>query len=105
MNIFIQIKRSQNIQCNRFQSKQDKEIFKIFQLGHLFIQPNDPEAQKNFTFDGSYGIDSDTSQIYDNIAYDLIDGVIEGYNGTIFAYGQTGCGKSFTMQVRNLTAV
>ena len=22
----------------------------------------------------------------------------EGYNGTVFAYGQTGCGKSFTMQ-------
>ena len=25
-------------------------------------------------------------------------GVLEGYNGTVFAYGQTGCGKSFTMQ-------
>ena len=25
-------------------------------------------------------------------------GVTEGYNGTIFAYGQTGCGKSFSMQ-------
>ena len=25
-------------------------------------------------------------------------GVLEGYNGTIFAYGQTGCGKSFSMQ-------
>jgi hypothetical protein len=24
--------------------------------------------------------------------------VCEGYNGTVFAYGQTGCGKSFTMQ-------
>ena len=23
---------------------------------------------------------------------------MEGYNGTVFAYGQTGCGKSFTMQ-------
>lgn len=25
-------------------------------------------------------------------------GVLEGYNSTIFAYGQTGCGKSFSMQ-------
>lgn len=25
-------------------------------------------------------------------------GVLEGYNSTVFAYGQTGCGKSFTMQ-------
>ena len=24
--------------------------------------------------------------------------MLEGYNGTIFAYGQTGCGKSFSMQ-------
>ena len=28
----------------------------------------------------------------------LSQGVTEGYNGTIFAYGQTGCGKSFSMQ-------
>ena len=28
--------------------------------------------------------------------------VCEGYNGTIFAYGQTGCGKSFTMQGNNI---
>ena len=28
----------------------------------------------------------------------MFQGVLEGYNGTIFAYGQTGCGKSFSMQ-------
>jgi len=27
----------------------------------------------------------------------LVESVIEGYNGTIFAYGQTGCGKTHTM--------
>lgn len=30
--------------------------------------------------------------------YVLFQGVVEGYNGTVFAYGQTGCGKSFSMQ-------
>ncbi|XP_065506359.1 kinesin-like protein KIF17 [Caloenas nicobarica] len=39
-----------------------------------------------------------TEQIYNEIAYPLVEGVTEGYNGTIFAYGQTGSGKSFTMQ-------
>ncbi|XP_059138921.1 kinesin-like protein KIF17 isoform X2 [Physella acuta] len=53
---------------------------------------------KMFTFDGAYGTDSTTEQIYGDIAYPLVEGVIEGYNGTIFAYGQTGCGKSFSMQ-------
>lgn len=28
----------------------------------------------------------------------VLQGVTEGYNGTIFAYGQTGAGKSFSMQ-------
>ncbi|KAK3101727.1 hypothetical protein FSP39_005895 [Pinctada imbricata] len=61
--------------------------------------PMDPKAPpKMFTFDGAYFVDSTTENIYNEIAYPLVEGVTEGYNGTIFAYGQTGCGKSFTMQ-------
>ena len=52
---------------------------------------------KLFTFDGVYFTDSTTQLIYEDIAFPLVDGVLEGYNGTIFAYGQTGCGKSYTM--------
>ncbi|XP_052227615.1 kinesin-like protein KIF17 isoform X2 [Dreissena polymorpha] len=63
------------------------------------VNPNDAKAPpKNFTFDGAYFIDSTTENIYNEIAYPLVEGVTEGYNGTIFAYGQTGCGKSFSMQ-------
>ncbi|XP_051803774.1 kinesin-like protein KIF17 isoform X2 [Acanthochromis polyacanthus] len=56
------------------------------------------EPPKQFTFDGTYYIDQATEQMYNEIAYPLVEGVTEGYNGTIFAYGQTGSGKSFTMQ-------
>ncbi|XP_016350085.1 kinesin-like protein KIF17 [Sinocyclocheilus anshuiensis] len=56
------------------------------------------EPPKQFTFDGTYYISHSTEQIYNEIAYPLVEGVTEGYNGTIFAYGQTGSGKSFTMQ-------
>ncbi|XP_039286723.1 osmotic avoidance abnormal protein 3 isoform X2 [Nilaparvata lugens] len=63
------------------------------------VNPNDCSAPpKVFTFDGVYYIDSTTEQIYNEIAYPLIEGVLEGYNSTVFAYGQTGCGKSFSMQ-------
>ncbi|RZF32357.1 hypothetical protein LSTR_LSTR001821 [Laodelphax striatellus] len=63
------------------------------------INPNDCSAPpKVFTFDGVYYINSTTEQIYNEIAYPLIEGVLEGYNSTVFAYGQTGCGKSFSMQ-------
>ncbi|XP_065552756.1 kinesin-like protein KIF17 isoform X5 [Lathamus discolor] len=56
------------------------------------------EPPKQFTFDGAYCHEHSTEQIYNEIAYPLVEGVTEGYNGTIFAYGQTGSGKSFTMQ-------
>uniref|UniRef100_A0A8C3IZH0 Kinesin-like protein n=2 Tax=Scolopacidae TaxID=8917 RepID=A0A8C3IZH0_9CHAR len=56
------------------------------------------EPPKQFTFDGAYFQEHNTEQIYNEIAYPLVEGVTEGYNGTIFAYGQTGSGKSFTMQ-------
>ncbi|XP_072308299.1 kinesin-like protein KIF17 [Eucyclogobius newberryi] len=56
------------------------------------------EPPKQFTFDGTYFTDHTTEQMYNEIAYPLVEGVTEGYNGTIFAYGQTGGGKSFTMQ-------
>ncbi|XP_010828270.1 PREDICTED: kinesin-like protein KIF17 isoform X1 [Bison bison bison] len=68
--------------------------------GQCFIQNPGAADQppKQFTFDGAYYMDHFTEQIYNEIAYPLVEGVTEGYNGTIFAYGQTGSGKSFTMQ-------
>ncbi|XP_034023417.1 kinesin-like protein KIF17 [Thalassophryne amazonica] len=56
------------------------------------------EPSKQFTFDGTYFTHQTTEELYNEIAYPLVEGVTEGYNGTIFAYGQTGSGKSFTMQ-------
>jgi hypothetical protein len=35
--------------------------------------------------------------VYDESAFPIVESVLKGYNGTIFAYGQTGCGKTHTM--------
>jgi len=56
------------------------------------------EPPKQFTLDNVYDWDSTQRQVYDETAYPLVESVMEGYNGTIFAYGQTGTGKSHTMQ-------
>ena len=37
-------------------------------------------------------------QVFEESAQSIIDGVLEGFNGTILAYGQTGAGKTFTME-------
>jgi hypothetical protein len=65
------------------------------QVSH--IKPESIGMDKNFTFDSVYDIDSLQREVYDETAFPLVESVIEGYNGTIFAYGQTGCGKSHTM--------
>lgn len=36
--------------------------------------------------------------LYDETFRDLVDSVLNGFNGTIFAYGQTGTGKTYTME-------
>ena len=61
-------------------------------------KPKDPsEVPKAFSFDAVYDWNSSQRQVYDESAFPLVESVIEGYNGTIFAYGQTGCGKTHTM--------
>lgn len=44
-----------------------------------------------------YDEDITQEDIYNETAASIIDSVLEGYNGTIFAYGQTGAGKTHTM--------
>jgi len=41
--------------------------------------------------------------LYDETFRDLVQAVLDGFNGTIFAYGQTGTGKTYTMQGNSLT--
>lgn len=56
------------------------------------------EPPKVFTFDAVFGTDSTQVDVYNETARPIIEKVLAGYNGTIFAYGQTGTGKTFTME-------
>uniref|UniRef100_A0A3Q0KEE7 Kinesin-like protein n=1 Tax=Schistosoma mansoni TaxID=6183 RepID=A0A3Q0KEE7_SCHMA len=59
-------------------------------------KPNDDP--KRFRFDAVYDENSKQKDLYDETFRDLINSVLDGFNGTIFAYGQTGTGKTFTVQ-------
>lgn len=50
--------------------------------------PND--QPKSFTFDGVFGDDTQQKFFYEEACFPLIESVLEGFNATIFAYGQTG---------------
>ena len=55
-------------------------------------------AFHNFSFDYVYGEDSTQKFIYQNTAKSAVLSVLEGYNATLLAYGQTGTGKTYTME-------
>ncbi|XP_035682525.1 kinesin-like protein KIF3A isoform X4 [Branchiostoma floridae] len=81
--------------------EQYKQVVKIDEVtGQVTVtKPNSPnEPPKQFTFDTVFGPDSKQVDVYNLVARPIVESVLEGYNGTIFAYGQTGTGKTFTMQ-------
>lgn len=38
-----------------------------------------------------------TTEVYNKVGKPIVDGVLDGFNGTIFAYGQTGSGKTYSL--------
>ncbi|XP_062990200.1 kinesin-like protein KIF21A isoform X4 [Elgaria multicarinata webbii] len=65
------------------------------------VTPGEPQVflgkDKAFTFDYVFDIESQQEEIYGQCIEKLIEGCFEGYNATVFAYGQTGAGKTYTM--------
>ncbi|WVW85300.1 hypothetical protein I302_107338 [Kwoniella bestiolae CBS 10118] len=53
---------------------------------------------KTYPFDKVFGPEADQTMIFNEVADGMLDEVLAGYNCTIFAYGQTGTGKTYTMQ-------
>jgi kinesin family protein 6/9 len=54
--------------------------------------------QEDWNFKFNHVLQNVNQQVvYDTCASDIVDSCLEGYNGTILAYGQTGAGKTFTM--------
>ncbi|KAI4463904.1 kinesin-like protein kif11 [Holotrichia oblita] len=54
--------------------------------------------QKRYVFDRVFDCHSSQQEIYNAVVSPLIPEVISGYNCTVFAYGQTGTGKTYTME-------
>ncbi|XP_063366296.1 kinesin-like protein Klp68D [Cydia amplana] len=63
------------------------------------VQVLNPKGQdKLFTYDAVYDAKADTQTIYDEMVRPLVASVLDGFNGCVFAYGQTGTGKTHTME-------
>ncbi|CEF60468.1 Kinesin-like protein at 67A [Strongyloides ratti] len=89
--------------------KDSKQIQITYPIGNKDILLIDPEKFKNdilrinrqfekqFTFDSVFGPESSNEEIHHSTTEHLINLVSQGNNATIFAYGATGAGKTYTM--------
>ncbi|KAJ4431509.1 hypothetical protein ANN_20107 [Periplaneta americana] len=57
---------------------------------------------RTFAFDRVFGPNSRQIDVYMSVVHPIIKEVLAGYNCTVFAYGQTGTGKTFTMEGERL---
>ncbi|XP_044055171.1 kinesin-like protein KIF1A isoform X24 [Siniperca chuatsi] len=90
---------------SREMGKESKCIIQMSGNTTTIINPKQAKDNKSFNFDYSYW--SHTSpedvnyasqmQVYKDIGEEMLLHAFEGYNVCIFAYGQTGAGKSYTM--------
>ena len=53
--------------------------------------------KKNFNYDRIFQENINQKEVFEICGKGVVDSVLEGYNGTIFTYGQTGTGKTYTM--------
>ena len=63
----------------------------------LVRKDNNLDIQQDYTFDGLFLPETPLSQIYMRTTKQIIENVLMGYNGAIICYGQTGTGKTYTM--------
>ncbi|KAJ3295972.1 Kinesin-like protein kif3a [Rhizoclosmatium sp. JEL0117] len=62
------------------------------------VDPTGEKGSKPFNFDVVFGMEAQQEEVYGVAVEPLIRKCLEGYNGCIFAYGQTAAGKTHTMQ-------
>eukprot|EP00871_Galdieria_phlegrea_P001298 jgi/Galph1/2169/GphlegSOOS_G830.1 len=66
----------------------------------IVVQPPDTVIlgkDRTFTFDHVFSPDQTQKEVYQQVVHPLVEGIFKGYHACLFAYGQTGAGKTYTM--------
>lgn len=69
------------------------------QKGEIALfKPDANQPPRNHYYDYVFGPESRQEDVFNSTSLSIVESVIKGYNGSIFAYGQTGTGKTHTME-------
>lgn len=93
------------VRCRPFNTMERKSSYGVVDCDHnrkeVMVRTggmNDKASRKTYTFDMVFGPSAKQIEVYRSVVCPILDEVIMGYNCTVFAYGQTGTGKTFTME-------
>ena len=107
VKVFIRFRPSNELENSLLQNNygwlvpkfiSEKQLGIFTKNSYEYNVPN-TEIPKNyiFSYDKVFSPNSNQTEIYTNVGKRIVDDIMAGYNGTIFAYGQSGSGKTYTM--------
>ena len=64
----------------------------------IITQDKKLELKKDYTFDGLFEYNTLKEKFYLKTSYNIVNSVLQGFNGGIICYGETGTGKSYTLK-------
>ena len=112
VKVFIRFRPSNELETSLLQNNYGWLVPKFISQKQLGVytknsyEYNSPENEipKNyiFSYDKVFPPNSNQSEIYSNVGKRIVEDIMAGYNGTIFAYGQSGSGKTYTMYGNDL---
>ena len=86
------------VRCRPLNSKEKSQGFhNIVEIDEKNNSIHINNNEKQFTFDNVFNDASSNKKLYEKSFRNIVSSTIQGFNGTIFAYGQTGTGKTHTM--------
>ena len=112
VKVFIRFRPSNELENSLLQNNygwlvpkfiSEKQLGIFTKNSYEYNVPN-TEIPKNyiFSYDKVFSPNSNQTEIYTNVGKRIVDDIMAGYNGTIFAYGQSGSGKTYTMYGKDI---
>ena len=100
VKVFIRFRPVNEVESSLLQNNYGWLVPKYISNTQLGIYNDKSSKDLNnsiFSFDKIFTPKSTQDDIYSNVGSLIVEDIMAGYNGTIFAYGQSGSGKTYTM--------
>ena len=91
------------VRCRPLDKKEIKKGMKPilncdFNRKEVAIQTEDVDKSMSYYFDKVFNSSASQEFVYRSVVADVVEDTLKGFNCTVFAYGQTGTGKTYTME-------